>query len=427
MKILLYGATGFSGELIARAAMQRWSSGPVRYELLLGGRDGRRLAELGREIGAGTRVFSLDDSDRVDAALGEPGIYAVINAAGPFAWTALPLARSALRTGRHYVDINGEADVYKTVDDLAFIAEGRKLAMVVGAGHSAATSDIMLELALHKLAAINPQTIGTIRIVFSHVKYTSQGSAQTAWRSVREQVTVMRSPVPPIKTGQELSLVAAHVPAGQIERAFDFGDRDYSRRQGDAGGSSTGRRQEDRLRATGSRRIATAANLLDLYTARLTAQRHMNRKGEPKVGQVQRIEAYIEMPEGARVFTQFGSLSAAAFAFPAVRRIVRWQVGLLPEGPDQQERANDRHTVLLQIDDGAGKVLIDWRIETPDPYDFTSDCVLGVIEGLPKVVASGAGWRTPGELFEIQGAVQSSPVKRLFASCQFEQRVGKLQ
>ena len=109
-KILLYGAGGFSGRLVVDLAHRRWGRhGP--FELLLGGRRAATLAPLAARYGMHTRVFALDDERRLDRMLGEPGLLAVVNAAGPFSTTAWPLARAAVRAGVHYVDLNGEADV----------------------------------------------------------------------------------------------------------------------------------------------------------------------------------------------------------------------------------------------------------------------------------------------------------------------------
>ncbi|MDM0105032.1 saccharopine dehydrogenase NADP-binding domain-containing protein [Variovorax sp. J22R24] len=391
-QILLYGATGFSGRIVAEAAAKRWADS--EYELILAGRDGAKLAKMGRELGFQTRVVALDDARGLDEVLGASGMYAVLNAAGPFASTGLPLVKAALRNKRHYVDINGEADVYKQLDDYAYIAEQREVALLCGAGHSATTSDVMLVAALKLLSSQGIKEIGTVRIAFSHVKYVSRGSAQTAWRSIREQTMVVRSADAGPRKRPRLDI--DYEPSGRIERMFDFGDV----APGQKGAESP-------------RRIAMLANLLDLLTARITLTRsEINAR---------RIESFIEMPEGARIFVQLGAFSAPLYALPAWRRLVRAQVDMLPEGPDQEERLNDRHTVLLEIDDGAGRTLIDWRTETPDPYDFTADCVLGVIEGLPS--RSLYGWRTPAEMFDIEIPNGNLP-NRLFSNCHFERRKG---
>lgn len=420
-KILLYGAGGFSGRLVVDLAHRRWGRhGPL--ELLLGGRRAATLAPLAARYGMHTRVFALDDERRLDRMLGEPGLLAVVNAAGPFSTTAWPLARAAVRAGIHYVDLNGEADVYRRLDDLGYVAEQAGVTLVSGAGHCAATSDVMLECALKHLSSGNWRDIGNVRIAYSHVKYTSRGSAHTAWRSVREQVTVMRERTHPPARRQKVGipeLEIAHVPLGQVERSFDFG-------------AGRGRRQPARAHHA-DHRIATACNLLDLFTARQTAQRYLSARA---LDHVRRIEAFIEMPEGARIFVQLGSLSAPLLALPGMRRLVEAQVDLLPEGPDEQERREDRHTVLLEIDDGCGQRLIDWRMETPDPYDFTAHCVLAVVEGLQDPgwtgAAACAGWRTPAEVIRPEAARLDDlatddrpqhPSGTLWHDCQFEKRL----
>lgn len=410
-QILLYGANGFSGRIVAEAAARKWKDEGSRFELLLGGRDAHALARMGRDLGVQTRVVSLDDEQGLDAALGASGMFAVINAAGPFEATAIPLVKAALRNKCHYVDINGEADVYKRLDDFGYIARQRGVALVGGAGHCATTSNVMLASALKQLAQDGIKEIGTVRIAYSHVKYVSRGSAQTAWRSIRERTMVVRSVLKEqdkSKRGRQKQGMQSQAesereyqfeyePCGKIEREFDFGDVS---------------KQEECCGQRSPRRIAMLVNLLDLLTARITLARNEDILGH-------RIESFIEMPEGARIFVQLGAFSAPLYALPAWRRLVRAQVDMLPEGPDAQEREEDRHTVLLQIDDGAGRTLIDWRMETPDPYDFTADCVIGVVEGLGK--KNPVGWCTPAEMFDIDIWPKQTS-EQLFDKCDFQAR-----
>src|SRR4051812_17765939 len=95
--ILLYGATGYSGRLIAAEGQQTgMTTGPGMpgYRMVLAGRDGAALARLARDREMEYRVFGLED--RVDVTRRLNGVDVVINAAGPFALTAEPLARAAL-------------------------------------------------------------------------------------------------------------------------------------------------------------------------------------------------------------------------------------------------------------------------------------------------------------------------------------------
>ncbi len=420
-KILLYGAGGYSGRrVVDQVRRDRTSGRPFHFELLLGGRRADRLQTLQHEGGFDRRVFALDDAHEVERALAEPGLLAVINAAGPFAHTALPLARAAVRCGVHYVDLNGEADVYGRLDDLGYPAHQAGVALVSGAGHCAVTSDLMLEQALQHLGVAGHRDLGLVRIVYSHVKHTSRGSAQTAWRLVREQVAMVHERPGP--DGGPPQMALTHVPLGQREQVFDFGDRP----QQGAGGHAAAHVH------CGPRRIATACSLLDLCTARLTAQRHLSSRA---IRHLRRIEAYIEMPAGARIFVQLGALSAPLLSLPAMRRLVQAQVDLLPEGPTERERRDDRHTVLLQIEDACGQTLIDWRMETPDPYDFTAQCVLAVVQGLAQMqrvpYRPRAGWRTPAEIVSLSaadlGPLASHAAGRLppgsmWAGCVFQPR-----
>lgn len=386
-KLLIYGAGGFSGRLIARAAAARWRAGGP-FELLLGGRSAGPLAPLARELGLPTRVFALDAAAALDRALSEPGLSTVLNAAGPFADTALPLAQAALRNGRHYVDIAGEADVYQRLDDLGYVAAQAGVTLVCGAGHSSTTSDLMLAQALAELAAAGQAELGTVRIAFAAVGALSQGSVRTAWRSVREQVVVVRGD--PATRLLRLS----RVPTGHLERCFDFGR---------------------------GPRIASAANLLDLHSARLTVQRQIDRG---RLQRVRAIEAYVEVDDAARLALQMGPLLAPMLALPGVGATLRAAAGALPEGPDDAARAASRHRVLLQIDDGFGAHLVDWCLETPDPYAFTADTVLGVVDGLRTRALPG--WRTPAELFDV-GAAFAQPQQGLWRGCQLDRRPLPLQ
>lgn len=391
-KVLLYGANGFSGEIIARAAAARWA-GRGDLELVLAGRSGERLAALARELEVGVCAFALDDARAVDAALGRWGVHTVLNAAGPFATTGRLLAQGALRQGCHYVDVNGEADVYRQLDDLTYTAEQRRVTLVCGAGHSAATSDLMLRRAVEGLAAQRVGEVGNVRIVFSHILHPSRGSARTAWRMIRDQAMFVRA----VGEGKAAKLGLSYDATGRREVSFDFGDAHLRTLQ---------------QRARNPRRIAMAANLIDLLTARL---RLTTTLGTLQVG---RIDAFMEMPEGARIFVQMGALSTPLYAFPAWRRLMKTQVDLLPEGPSGAERDDDRHTVLLQIDDAVGRPLIDWRMETPNPYDFTAQCALGVVEGLER---AQPGWQLPGTLL----AWRLVPRELAQQGCKFQPRRGE--
>src|SRR3954469_3248282 len=102
--LLIYGATGYTGALIAREAVAR-ARRPI-----LAGRTAAAVAALANELGLEHRVFALDDPAAVAAGLAR--IAVVLNCAGPFARTAGPLAAACLLARTHYLDITGEIGVF---------------------------------------------------------------------------------------------------------------------------------------------------------------------------------------------------------------------------------------------------------------------------------------------------------------------------
>jgi short subunit dehydrogenase-like uncharacterized protein len=102
--VALYGATGFTGSLAARAAERQGLS------LLLAGRNPERLARLAAELDGEhpVQVAGHDDPEAL-AALARRG-RVLVSTAGPFGEVgALPVA-AAVAAGRHYLDSTGELD-----------------------------------------------------------------------------------------------------------------------------------------------------------------------------------------------------------------------------------------------------------------------------------------------------------------------------
>src|SRR5690242_20877878 len=88
---LIYGANGYTGELIAREAARRG------HRPILAGRDAAKVERLARELGCESRVFALD---AIDIA----GVSLVLHCAGPFIQTSRPMVDACLAAGAHYLD-----------------------------------------------------------------------------------------------------------------------------------------------------------------------------------------------------------------------------------------------------------------------------------------------------------------------------------
>jgi short subunit dehydrogenase-like uncharacterized protein len=100
-RILVYGATGFTGRLVVDEARRRG------IDPILGGRRRRALDELADAVG-GAEVRTADAAQPTTLAGLFDGVGAVINCAGPFARLGEPVLRAAIAAGVHYLDTTGE-------------------------------------------------------------------------------------------------------------------------------------------------------------------------------------------------------------------------------------------------------------------------------------------------------------------------------
>jgi short subunit dehydrogenase-like uncharacterized protein len=122
--IVVYGATGFTGTLIAERLLE------VGADIILSGRDGKRLDVLAQNLGGEieTRVAHVHDDASLAAAFN--GASMVINCAGPFIRLGEPVVRAAIDSGIHYIDTTGEQafmrDIYERYESRA-----RKAGVVV--------------------------------------------------------------------------------------------------------------------------------------------------------------------------------------------------------------------------------------------------------------------------------------------------------
>ena len=124
MKWMIYGANGYTGELIAREARKRG------HQPVLAGRSASKVEALGRELGLEARAFALDDS----AALlrGLEGIGLVLHCAGPFSATAQPMIDACIKASVHYLDITGEIAVFEYAQTQS--EQARKASVVICPG-----------------------------------------------------------------------------------------------------------------------------------------------------------------------------------------------------------------------------------------------------------------------------------------------------
>lgn len=150
---LLYGATGYTGALIARAAAERG------LRPLLAARDRARLEPFADQLGLECRAFTLDDADALDAALAD--VPAVLHCAGPFRHTFAPVADACLRRRVHYLDIAGEVAVIEALAARHDDAMAAGVMLLPGVGYDLVPTDC---LAAHVAARLPGATHLTVAL-----------------------------------------------------------------------------------------------------------------------------------------------------------------------------------------------------------------------------------------------------------------------
>ncbi|MGB2567709.1 saccharopine dehydrogenase family protein [Micromonospora citrea] len=141
-RVLVYGATGHTGRFVVDE-LQRRGLVPV-----LAGRNAERLAAVPpRHAVLERRVVGIDDPDLLRRAVAGTG--AVINCAGPFLDTALPLAHAAVEAGAHYLDVTAEQPVVQALyRDLDAPARAAGVVVVPAMAFYGGLADLLVTAAL---------------------------------------------------------------------------------------------------------------------------------------------------------------------------------------------------------------------------------------------------------------------------------------
>lgn len=163
---LIYGATGYTGTLIAREAVRRGLT-PV-----LAGRHPGKVGALAAELGLDHVVFDLLGPAYVEKAVA--GFDAVVHCAGPFIETYKPMLEGCLAAGTHYLDITGEIAVFEGCARRDDAAKAAGVVVLPGVGFDVVPSDC---LAATLKAALPTAT--SLELAFGGGAGFSRGTART--------------------------------------------------------------------------------------------------------------------------------------------------------------------------------------------------------------------------------------------------------
>jgi len=196
--LLIYGATGYTGRLVAEGALK------LGIRPLLAGRNEAKLAAMAQRLGLDYRVVHLGEPQQLDRALRD--IRVVLHAAGPFSQTAMPMVEACLRRGVHYLDITAEIRVIEDLARRDADARQRQVMIMPAVGFDVVPSDCLAAHVHRRL-----RTARRLIIALSGFRSMTRGTAKTLVEGADFGV---------VRRDGALSLV----PLGTLQRWIDYGD-----------------------------------------------------------------------------------------------------------------------------------------------------------------------------------------------------------
>lgn len=176
-KILVWGATGFTGKLVTQELRKR------KLSFAVGGRSREKIDALARDLGGVEAVVAnVDNPSSIDKAL--EGRKVVCAVAGPFGQVGEPVFAAAAEAGVHYLDTTGEQDfVLEMTSRYRERAEANSATMVPAFAYEIALADWAAHLAAEALE----QRPERIDIVYSSMgAQTSRGTRLSMARIAAE-------------------------------------------------------------------------------------------------------------------------------------------------------------------------------------------------------------------------------------------------
>lgn len=342
---LLYGANGYTGKLIARL------SGERNLSPILAGRDAATIEQLATEHGLEHRVFALDDSAKMDAALQEVSV--VLHCAGPFSRTSKPMADACLRTKTHYLDITGEATVIETLAARDQEAKAAGIMLLPCVGFDVVPTDCLAAHLKRRLPSATHLALG-----IQGMGRVSRGTATTMVENINRGGLIRRD-------GK-----LTPVPAAWKTREIDFGNGAVA---------------------------ATTIPWGDVATAFYST-------GIPN------IEVYAAMPARLRRMMKLTRRMGGLLASGVVQRFLKRRIKAQPPGPSEEERVTGKSFVWGEVRDNFDNKAVS-RLRAPEGYTLTALAALAIV-GHVLAGNFSTGFQTPSKAYgadlimEIEGVTR---------------------
>ena len=189
LDVVVFGATGFAGRLVAGYLA---SHAPGGVRIGLAGRSARRLADVRARLGAAASAWPLlaaDSADPVSVAALARTARVVVNTVGPYRGQGLGLVGACAAAGTDYADLAGEVlFIRDSIDRCHDIAAGAGARIVHGCGFDSVPSDLGVLLLHHAALADDAGDLQDTTLVVTALKGGVSGGTLASMMGQQEEV-----------------------------------------------------------------------------------------------------------------------------------------------------------------------------------------------------------------------------------------------
>jgi short subunit dehydrogenase-like uncharacterized protein len=390
--IILWGATGFTGRLVADYLVRNYLGGDTGLRLALAGRNKEKLEGIANEVGAPQLPILLGDSfdaESLDAIASKAEV--LITTVGPYSKYGAELVGACVRNGTDYCDLTGETNFIRTMIDTYEEEAKRTGARIVHCcGYDSIPSDLGTLIVQEAFKERHGTYASQVKMAAVQMKAAPSGGT----------IATMLNMVDELKANPGLRKVLgdpyALNPTGV--RGPDRGDQTGARFDGDLG-------------------MWTGAFIMAGINTRIVRRSHAL-MGLPW-GEGFRYSEVMGTGKGLKGWSRATSMTVGLVAFmgsiaiPFTRPLVEKRLPSPGEGPDKETRENGAFkTLLLALGDGHSEraIVSDRR----DPGYGSSAVMLS--ESALCLALQGAELQSEGGILTPATAMGMRLVERLRAA-----------
>jgi short subunit dehydrogenase-like uncharacterized protein len=346
-KIVLFGATGYTGRLTAAALVKRGA------RPLLAARNSQRLSQMAAELGGlDTAVADVSRPDSVRELLSEGDV--MLSTVGPFVRWGAPAVEAAIDAGAVYIDSTGEPpfirDVFERYDAAA---RSSGSGLITAFGYDFVPGNLAAALVLERAGE------SAVRVAVGYFITGRPERGAISGGTMASLAGVMLAPSFAFRDGQ----IVTERGAKRV-RTFDAGGKRLK-------GVSMGSSEHFALP-----RIHSSLREVDAYLGWFG----------PASRAMQAVSLTGEVP-GVRAGA--GKLS---------RRFVRGSTG----GPDEATRSRSGSLLVAEAFDAGGNRIARVELTGPNGYTFTGDILAWGAQRALEQGVSGSGALGPAEAFGLR-------------------------